>query len=640
MKKKKSNLTKKNFLPYTANEWLVALFDMFVIIASFVLSVVIVQFNTIEDAVLPMLKLLPIIFIVAFVTFFLLRIFKIIWRYSNIKDYLKLSVGCMIVAAMLAIIDGLILHWIKHEDAISVYTMFMGLSIFVLIVVRLAYAFFYAKFKDKDVPIKRRRTMIIGAGYAANSLIEELSKKNSSLQPICLIDDDNSKIGRSLQDVTVVGNTSEIGQAVQRYKIDLIIFAIPAASKERRREILEICMKTGCEVRALPHISELIYNQDISNQTHEIKIDDLLGRDPIKFDNEDVKNFIRGKVVMITGGGGSIGSELCRQVVRFEAKQLIIMDIYENTTYEIQQELLRKYPTFNLKVEIASMTDRDKMCDLLEQYHPDIIFHAAAHKHVPLMETNPEEAVKNNVFGTLNMAQLAEEYHVKKFIMISTDKAVNPTNVMGATKRTCEMIVRSMAEKSKYTEFAAVRFGNVLGSHGSVIPLFREQILNGGPVTVTHKDIIRYFMTIPEAVLLVLQAGAFAHGGEVFVLDMGKPVKIVDLAENLIRMMGKKPYTEIDIKFTGLRPGEKLYEELLMDEEGLQKTANDKIFVGHQIVVDPVEFPKKLEEMRGYCNENDKKKIVKCLAETVGTYIPDARYFGDVFNDGESDNVI
>lgn len=625
----KSYPTNGKFLPRSTGELLLAMTDMLIMLVTFALTVVVVQFRILDRAALAMLKCLPIVLVVSFAVFLVFRVFKIIWRYAGIKEYLRLTLASIVSGIVVGLIDSFGVNFLDAGYGFATYLNFTFFSTVALTLTRLIYAVVSARKKDKTLEVKRRRTMIIGAGYAAVNILEELCKNRSSLLPVCLIDDDRKKLGRTLCDVPVVGNTEEIVIAAIRFHIDLIIFAIPSAAEGTRKKILEQCLKTGCEIRVLPYVSELIYNYNMFRQVKEINIDDLLGRAPIHFDDEKVADYICGKKVMVTGGGGSIGSELCRQAAKFKADSIIILDIYENTAYEIQQELLRMYPGIKLYVEIASMTDRDKMENLMRQYEPDIIFHAAAHKHVPLMETNPEEAVKNNIFGTWNMAELADKYRVKKFIMISTDKAVNPTNVMGATKRCCEMIVQYMAKKTRHTEFASVRFGNVLGSHGSVIPLFREQILSGGPVTVTHRDIVRYFMTIPEAVFLVLQAGTFARGGEIFVLDMGEPVKIVTLAENLILMMGKQPYTEIPIEFTGLRPGEKLYEELLMKEEGLKKTENNKIFIGRQACFDEDKFLRQLAHMRTLCQTNDKIAIVHYLAAIVDTYVPDVRFFGE-----------
>ncbi len=402
-----------------------------------------------------------------------------------------------------------------------------------------------------------------------------------------------------------------------------IIVAVPSCEEDEKRRILDYCSNTECTIKVIPYLSELLFTDDnpLITQAKEIKIEDLLGRKPIEFDREKISAFIANKVCMVTGGGGSIGSELVRQIASYSPKQIIIVDIYENNAYDIQQELLLKYGTaVNLETIISSVRDYNKMETIFKKYRPQIVFHAAAHKHVPLMETVPEEAVKNNIFGTFNVATLSELYNVDKFVMISTDKAVNPTNVMGATKRACEMIIQARAQKSKHTEFVTTRFGNVLGSNGSVIPLFRRQIESGSAVTVTHPDIIRYFMTIPEAVSLVLEAGAMAKGGEIFVLDMGAPVKITTLAENLIRMYGKVPYKDVPIVFTGLRPGEKLFEELLMDEEGLKSTENKKIFIGNQINVDSEVLRHKLEGIRIAADSNDSEKTVELLSDLVPTF--------------------
>ncbi|MDE6188849.1 MAG: polysaccharide biosynthesis protein [Clostridia bacterium] len=506
-----------------------------------------------------------------------------------------------------------------------------------IILIRILYEFVYARQRDKLDVGKRKRTMIIGAGYTASVILEEISRQDSIYEPICLIDDDPDKLGRIINEIEVVGNTKELAICVQKYTIDTIIFAIPSLGGDVRQQILKDCYATKCNVKVLPYMSEMIENVNITKQMRDINIGDLLGRAQITFDDMGVASYIYDKIVMITGGGGSIGSELCRQIAKYKPRRIVIVDIYENSAYNIQQELLRAYGAdYDLHVEIVSITDYDKMDELFLEFRPQIIFHAAAHKHVPLMETVPEEAVKNNVFGTYNLVKLADKHNVQKFIMISTDKAVNPTNVMGATKRCCEEIVQMMAQKGSKTEFAAVRFGNVLGSNGSVIPLFMKQIENGGPVTVTHPDIIRYFMTIPEAVSLVLQAGTFAHGGEIFVLDMGQQVKIVTLAENLITLMGLRPYIDIDIVFTGLRPGEKLFEELLMSEEGLKKTANEKIFVGQQMTLDVDKFTEELEKMRSICVTNDKRAVVEQLKTLVPTFKHDAEYLEKILDQAKT----
>ena len=421
-----------------------------------------------------------------------------------------------------------------------------------------------------------------------------------------------------LRGVPIVGGRDKIQDAVSQYGIDEIIYAIPSSTTKTKKEILDICKETGCKLLTLPGMYQLI-NGDVSvAKLKEVEIEDLLGREPIQINTEEVLGYVSGKVIMVTGGGGSIGSELCRQIAGHKPKQLIIVDIYENNAYAIQQELIRKYPDLDLVVLIASVRNTKRIETIFEQYRPNIVYHAAAHKHVPLMEDSPNEAIKNNVMGTYKTAVAADKYGTEKFVLISTDKAVNPTNVMGASKRICEMIIQMMNQKSK-TNFVAVRFGNVLGSNGSVIPLFKQQIAEGGPVTVTDPNIIRYFMTIPEAVSLVLQAGAYARGGEIFVLDMGEPMKILDLAINLIKLSGYKPYEDIDIKFTGLRPGEKMYEELLMDEEGLKKTANKMIFIGKPIDFDTEVFEKQLEQLIVEAKE-ETGDIRGMIKEIVPTY--------------------
>ncbi len=477
------------------------------------------------------------------------------------------------------------------------------------------------------------RTLIVGAGRAAMMILadienakKDINNPSRNILPVGLVDDDRTKYGSKINGVSVLGSTEDIPMLCKKSNISMIVFAIPSCSEEERQRILALCSQTECKIKMLPYLSQLLFDGDGSkpqllNQVKDIKIEDLLGREPITFDRNVVRDFIKGKTLMVTGGGGSIGSELVRQIADYRPRQVIIVDIYENNAYDIQQELLLEHENdLDVVTLIASVRDYDKMNLIFEKYRPQVVFHAAAHKHVPLMETSPEEAVKNNIFGTFNMATLAEKYEVEKFIMISTDKAVNPTNVMGATKRCCEMIVQYKSQHSEKTEFVTTRFGNVLGSNGSVIPLFRRQIESGKPVTVTHPDIIRYFMTIPEAVSLVLQAGAMAQGGEIFVLDMGDPVKITTLAENLIRMYGKVPYKDVEIRFTGLRPGEKLFEELLMNEEGLKSTENKKIFIGNQIAIDEVELLSKLEVLRHAAEENDSEKTVEILSDIVPTF--------------------
>ncbi len=464
-----------------------------------------------------------------------------------------------------------------------------------------------------------RNVMLVGAGDAGRALALEFNNSNYVRDRLaCVIDDNPVKRNKRLCGIPIVGNRHEIPAMVQKYKIHKIIYAIPSSSAQTRKEILDICTTTGCEVQLLPGIFQMV-NGDVSvSKLRKVDPQDLLGREPIRVNLEEIFDYISGKTVMVTGGGGSIGSELCRQIASAKPEQLIIFDIYENNAYEIQMELRRTYPELNLVVLIGSVRNTNRVDAIVGKYKPDLVFHAAAHKHVPLMEDSPNEAIKNNVFGTYKMAKAAAKYGVKRFVLISTDKAVNPTNIMGASKRLCEMVVQMMNRESK-TEFVAVRFGNVLGSNGSVIPLFKKQIEAGGPVTVTHPDIIRYFMTIPEAVSLVLQAGYYARGGEIFILDMGEPVKIDTMARNMIRLSGYEPDVDIKVEYTGLRPGEKLFEELLMAEEGMQETANKLIHIGKPIQMDDEKFKAQLAMLDKACKEetSDMKDIV---AQMVPTY--------------------
>jgi len=544
------------------------------------------------------------------------RVYANIWRYASIKDFAKcisgIIVGCVLFF-IVKVIAGK--EFISDNIFIVLGTLF---SVLAIIVLRVGYFYIYNSISvspDKQV----KRTLIVGGGDACRRIISEMKNKDSKYRPVAIVDDDAEKQGRKLHNIPVVGGTELIPSIVEKHKIKTILIAMPSVSGEEKKRIMNLCSETVCEVKTIPHLYDLIMSADILEQAKTVNVEDLLGREVIRFDNEDVKALLRDKVCMVTGGG-SIGSELCRQIAKFHPKKLIIVDIYENNAYDIQQELLANYPELDLDVRIASVRDYDKIKVLFEMFKPEIVYHAAAHKHVPLMETSPEEAIKNNIIGTYNVASLANMYNVNKFVLVSTDKAVNPTNVMGATKRCCEMIVQYFAQKSTSTENVAVRFGNVLGSNGSVIPLFEKQIAQGGPVTVTHPDIIRYFMTIPEAVSLILQAGTIARGGEIFVLDMGEPVKILTLAENLIKLHGKIPYTDIPIEFTGLRPGEKLFEELLMSEEGLRETANKKIFIGKQIEIDEKEFVESIERIREIANSNDSEKTVEELEKIVPTF--------------------
>ncbi|MCR4795503.1 MAG: polysaccharide biosynthesis protein [Ruminococcus sp.] len=555
-----------------------------------------------------------------------------LWRFFHKRDYLSCAYGVMCGY----IVASIFVYIIRNNVNITYATVHCIITLIGVCLFRILFKKTFVTFANSVTESGKKRTMIVGGGQTCRMILTEIKnatlssytddKISAEYDPVCIIDDDRSKIGTEINGVTVVGTTNEIIKFVDQQHIEQIIFAIPSCLEDERKRILDICSCTKLPVKVVPFIGNLIFdngNTPILTQMRDIKVEDLLGRAPIKFDNEEIRHFIYGKVCMVTGGGGSIGSELVRQIAKYGPQQIIIVDIYENNAYSIQQELVMDYgDSLNLTVLIASVRDYYRMNRIFEKYKPDIVFHAAAHKHVPLMENSPMEAIKNNVIGTFNTASLAQFHKVKKFVMISTDKAVNPTNVMGASKRCCEMIIQYLSQqKGCYTEFVTTRFGNVLGSNGSVIPLFKKQIEQGKPVTVTHPDVIRYFMTIPEAVSLVLEAAAIAHGGEIFVLDMGKPVHIVKLAENLIRMYGKEPYKDVEIKFTGLRPGEKLREELLMNEEGLRKTSNELIFIGQQIELDGDEFIKKLRRLRNAANENLCDTVIEQLHEIVPTFI-------------------
>lgn len=547
-----------------------------------------------------------------------MRVYDNIWRYAVVADFIGCCIG-VISGTVLFYITVLIFRFIV-SDIIVVLTALA--SIIGVIMTRVCYSYLYRLLRTGGVHDEGKRTLIVGAGDAGNKIISEMKTGDGSpYRPIAIVDDDESKHGRSIMGIPVIGSTKEIPRYAEEKKIDIIVIAIPSVGSEDRKRILSICSETVCEVKNVPYVHELLSDCDLLGQARKINIEDLLGRDVVTMTCENSKKLISEKVCMVTGGGGSIGSELCRQIAAYNPEKLVIVDIYENNAYDIQQELWIKYGRkLNLDVHIASVRDVDKMRKIFAEIKPDIVFHAAAHKHVPLMENDPEEAIKNNIRGTYNCAMLAKEFGVSKFVLVSTDKAVNPTNVMGATKRCCEMIVQYFSQQKTNTEYVAVRFGNVLGSNGSVIPLFERQISEGGPITVTHPDIIRYFMTIPEAVNLILQAGAMARGGEIFVLDMGEPVKILSLAENLIRLHGKEPYVDIDIKFSGLRPGEKLFEELLMDEEGLKKTENKKIFIGKQIEIESDAFVPLLEDLIATADGNDSDAVVDKLRAVVPTF--------------------
>lgn len=554
--------------------------------------------------------------IMSLLIFWLFRLYHSLWQYASIAEVYRIAEACIIVE---------VVHFLSNKIMGNMLprSCYFNAAIYLIIAI-CASRFMYRMIRtvlNKYRNIKTsNNVMIIGAGEATNVIMREIQNSsylaNSNIA--CIIDDDRRKVGKYIRGVKVIGTRDKIKEAAKLYDIDEIIFAIPSASNEVKRDILNICKETDCTLKILPGVYQMVDGEINVNSIRNVDVLDLLGRDPIEVDIESIMGYVKDKVIMVTGGGGSIGSELCRQLVSHKPKQLIIFDIYENNAYDIQQELKINYPDANVVTLIGSIRNVSRLESVFAQYKPDIVYHAAAHKHVPLMEVSPDEAVKNNVVGTWNVARMADKYGVKKFVMISTDKAVNPTNVMGATKRICEMIVQTYNEISK-TDFVAVRFGNVLGSNGSVIPLFKRQIEAGGPVTVTDPNIIRYFMTIPEAVSLVLQAGAYAKGGEIFILDMGEPVKIDDLAKNLIRLSGYTLGVDMEIKYTGLRPGEKLYEELLMKEEGLQETDNKLIHIGKPIEFDKENFFDNLEKLKeeAYSETGNIRELIK---EVVPTY--------------------
>lgn len=560
---------------------------------------------------------IPFTIVFTLVIFYVLRLYHSLWAYAGVTEMQNIMAACVISAAL----QALMLMFSNHSVPRSYYFIYALCLIAFTMLSRFAYRFARDNKHRRHNAKNGTAVMVIGAGDAGNVIIKEINNSYYSTMSIkCIIDDDPDKWGRYVQGIKVIGGRESIIENASLYGIDEIIIAIPSAPKRVIKDIITICQETNCKLRTLPGMYQLVNGEVDISKLRDVDVEDLLGRDPIKVDLESILTYVKGKTVLVTGGGGSIGSELCRQVAMHQPKQLIIIDIYENSAYDVEQELKQRYPELDLVVLIASVRNTNRMNKIFEEYKPDIVYHAAAHKHVPLMEKSPNEAIKNNVFGTWKTAQAAAYAGVKKFVMISTDKAVNPTNIMGASKRICEMIIQTF-NRHYDTEFVAVRFGNVLGSNGSVIPLFRKQIEMGGPVTVTHPDIIRYFMTIPEAVSLVLQAGVYAKGGEIFVLDMGEPVRILDLAKNLIRLSGYKVDEDIQIVFTGLRPGEKLYEELLMEEEGLKDTDNKLIHIGKPIEIDEDRFFAQLKELKAAttAEEEDVRRMVQ---EIVPTYMP------------------
>ena len=591
------------------------------------------------------LIILAVDFAATMVMFIVFKVYKRMWQYMVASDYIKTGFA-FVISKIISTIPFFYIWLIPSEEIVHKQTrsfftwMFIYASLFAVsvLVSRLAILLGYRSWRSyligKEIKTegKKKNVMIIGAGGTALRLIEEFhssTKIQNRYKVVALIDDNKRKHGNYLNGIKIYGGRDRIIDLSKELDVDEIFFAANSADKENRKELLRICSETGCTLKTVPSITTVNQNESLSAKLRKVDYTDLLGRDQIKPDLTKVFELLKDQTVFVSGGGGSIGSELVRQVAASGvAKTIIIFDIAENGAYEIQQEIRRNHPEVDLKVLIGSIRDEKRLCEIFEEYKPDFVYHAAAHKHVPLMEDSPKEAVKNNVFGTFNLAKTADKYGVKRFVMISTDKAVNPTNVMGATKRICEMIVQSFNKNSK-TEYVAVRFGNVLGSNGSVIPLFKEQIEKGGPVTVTHPDIIRYFMLIPEAVSLVLQAGAYANGGEIFILDMGSPVKIRELAENLIRLSGHVPGEDIEIKYTGLRDGEKLYEELLISEEGIQKTQNNLIYIARPMEFDSERLFNRIDYMRGIMEGASGREIVDVVKELVPTFNPQNVAFKD-----------
>lgn len=556
-----------------------------------------------------------------------LKMYRSLWRNAGFDEFTRVSIavviGVVVSNAILAIIKTQVPFVIVFLTGVLVYLAVIGTRLSYRIVRRLI--IFGSIFLEKDY----KKVLIIGAGAYAQIIIDEMNKsRKNHLKPVAIIDDNPEKINTYLRGIKVLGNRNKIREIVVNEEIDLIVIAISSIDGKNKREIIEICKETKVKTKIIPALGEILEGKASLKTMRDVDLKDLLGREEIKLDKKGIHSYIEGKVVLVTGGGGSIGSELCRQIATFKPKLLLILDNYENNAYEIENELNRRIPNLNKRTIIATVREKERIKEIFELYKPEVVFHAAAHKHVPLMEFSPNEAIKNNAKGTLNVAELALCYGIEKFVLISTDKAVNPTNIMGATKRICEMVIQAMAKESKKrgkkTEFAAVRFGNVLGSNGSVIPLFKKQIEEGGPVTLTHKDITRYFMLIPEAVQLVLQAGAFAKGGEIFVLDMGQPVKIYDLAKDLISLSGFEPEKEIEIKITGLRPGEKLYEELLMNEEGLENTSHEKIFIGKPGDFDIKKIKEQIDFLIKIGENGDKEELKDKVQEVVPTYIREA----------------
>ncbi|MBR4470614.1 MAG: polysaccharide biosynthesis protein [Erysipelotrichaceae bacterium] len=632
---------------------LLLIYDLFVVNFSYFFSLLLrfdIRYSMIPEKYLNTWKMMAIPYgVFCLLVFWRLKLYNSIWRFASYTELTRVIMSSAITFVFHIAYTLLFLRRMPIS-----YYLFGAIVQFVLVLgIRFSYRFILllrAKRKTEGKNRDRTHVMIIGAGNAGQMIIHDIEKAHEiNDKVVCIIDDNPNKWGRYIDDVEIVGGRNDILSSVKKYNVDKIYMAIPSASAKDKKEILDICKETDCELKTLPGLYQLMLGDVSVSSLKKVNIDDLLGREPIEVNIDEVYKFISGKRILVTGGGGSIGSELCRQIAKHDPEQLIILDIYENNAYDIQMELKEKYPDLNLVVRIASVRDSRKMFQIFEKYKPQIVYHAAAHKHVPLMEDVPCEAIKNNTIGTYKTAYAAMVHGCERFVLISTDKAVNPTNIMGASKRLCEMIIQTFDKKIKEgkaeeipelfshegkeniehsklanvkTEFVAVRFGNVLGSNGSVIPLFKKQIEKGGPVRVTHPDIIRYFMTIPEAVSLVLLAGTYAKGGEIFVLDMGSPVKIDDLARNLIKLSGLKPDVDIKIEYTGLRPGEKLYEEKLMSEEGLEKTPNELVYIGKPVKFDEDQFLKQLEKIMELANLNKSKEIKEYVSEVIPTYHP------------------
>ena len=620
--------------PYTkaGHEWIwralaIAFLDAFIVAGSYFMALLVrheFSYSAIPEYYLDdYWKLIWVYIVITILVFYIFRLYQSIWRFASVMELVRLIMAWIVIEILVVVIYLIT----KIRMPYSFWIMGASIAFIGTAGIRFGYRFVLAVARiRRNSSEDQTRVLIIGAGEAGRAIIHELVMSDHlSEKPCCVVDDNPAKRRRFLDGVPVVGNRNDIPAAVKKYKINKIIFAIPTASAKEKKEILEICEGTGCRLQTVPGIFQLVDGRVSVSALRNVDLIDLLGREPITINNDEVHQFIGGKIVLVTGGGGSIGSEICRQIAKDDPKQLIIFDIYENNAYEIQQELRREYgDKLDLVVLIGSVRNTSRIESVMSKYHPDILIHAAAHKHVPLMEESPCEAIKNNPIATYKMAKAAVRCGVRRFVFISTDKAVNPTNVMGASKRMCEMIIQMMQRRSGgNTVFSAVRFGNVLGSSGSVIPLFKKQIAEGGPVTVTDPRITRYFMTIPEAVSLVLQSSYYAKGGEIFVLDMGEPVKIDDMARRLIRLSGYEPDVDIRIVYTGLRPGEKLYEELLMGEEGLKETPNKLIHIAEPIEMDDEKFLKELEEL-DECSREEDEDIREKIAEIIPTYHPDS----------------